>query len=52
MSDNKDISSASTSDNNKTSLLSEDVQAILQRGMTEGFNHPFYGDGYLDLSKK
>ena len=45
MSDNKDISSAA--DNNKTSLLPEDVQAILQRGMTEGFK-----DGYLNLGYK
>ena len=45
MSDNKDISSSA--DNNKTSLLPENVQAILQRGMTEG-----YEDGYLDLGYK
>ena len=34
------------------SLLSEDVQTILQRGMTEGVKDPNYGDGYLDLSYK
>ena len=51
MSDNKDISSSSA-DNNKTSLLSEDVQAELQRGMTEGFEDGWHGDGYLNLSDK
>ncbi len=35
-----------------TSLLPRDVQAILQRGMTEGFKHSEYGDGYLILSSK
>ena len=38
---------SSTADNNNTSLLPEDVQAILQRGMTEGFK-----DGHLNLSLK
>ena len=47
MSDDEDNSSSSTTDNNKISLLSELVQAILQRGMTEG-----YEDGYLNLSSK
>ncbi len=50
MSDNKDI--PSSADNNKTSLLPEGVQAILQRGMTEGYKHPALGDGYLDLSRE
>ena len=43
---NNDTSSSSA-DNNKTSLLPQDMQAILQRGMTEG-----YEDGYLDLGYK
>ncbi len=52
MSDSKkmknDISSSSSSaDNNKTSLLPEGVQAILLKGMTEG-----YEDGELYLSSK
>ena len=46
MSDNKDISSSST-DNNKTSLLPENVQVELQRAMTEGFR-----DDYLNLRYK
>ncbi len=50
MSENKNISSSA--DNNKASLLPEDVVAILQRGMTEGFKHPIFGDGSLDLSSK
>ena len=45
MSDNKDI--PSSADNNKISLLPEDVQAILQRGMAEGFK-----DGVLNLYSK
>ncbi len=48
MSDNKDNSSSSSSaDNKKISLLSEDVQAIMQRGMKEGFK-----DGLLNLWSK
>ncbi len=35
-----------------TSLLPRDVQAILQRGMTEGFKHSGFGDGYLNLNAK
>ena len=50
MSDNKDITLST--DNNKISLLPEDVQAILQRGMTEGFKDPHFGDGYLNLPFK
>ncbi len=42
-----DISSSTSVDNNKPSLLPEDVQAILQTGMAEGFK-----DGHLDLSYK
>ena len=45
MSDKNDISSST--DNNKTSLLPEGVQAELQRGLTEG-----YEDSYLDLKSK
>lgn len=46
MGDNKDTST-SGNDNNETSLLPEDVQAILQRGMTEG-----YEDSILNLQFK
>ncbi len=47
------ISSSSAADNsNKTSLLPEDVLAILQRGMTEGFKHFLFGDGYLCLTSR
>ncbi len=42
-----DISSSDADDDNKISLLPEDVQAILQRSMTEG-----YKDGYLNLANK
>ena len=52
MSDNKNISLSLTPDNNKASLLPEDVQTILQRGMTEGFEDGWHGDGYLNLSDK
>ncbi len=47
MSENKDISSSSTADHNKTSLLPKDVQTILQKGITEG-----YKDGCLELESK
>ena len=50
MSNNKDI--PSSADNNKISLLPEDVQAILQRGMTEGYKDSTFGDGFLSLSLK
>ena len=43
---------SSSADNSKTSLLPKDAQAILQRGMTEGFKHPQYGDGYLDFGNQ
>ncbi len=54
MSENKDISSSSSlsADTNKIPLLPEDVRDILQNGMTEGFKHPMYGDGYLSLGSK
>ncbi len=48
----KDISASSSDENNKTSLLPENVQAILQRGMSEGIKHPVFGDGYLGLRDK
>ena len=35
----KNDNSHSSADNNKTSLLPEAVQDILQRGMTEGFKN-------------
>ncbi len=47
MSDNKDISSSTSADNNKTPLLPKDVVAILQKGMTNGFK-----DGHLYLMNK
>ena len=49
MSENKKMKNdiTSSADNNKTSLLPKDVQAILQRGMTEG-----YEDGDLNLQFK
>ncbi len=40
---NKDISSSSSADNNKTSLLPENVQAILQLGMTERYKNDRLG---------
>jgi len=41
---NNDTSSSTSADDNKISLLPEDVQAILQTGMKEGFD-----DGDLNL---
>lgn len=42
----------SSADDYKKSLLPEKVQAILQRGIAEGYKDPGYGDDYLDLSSK
>ncbi len=50
MSDNNDISSSA--DNNKPSLLPEGAQAILQRGMTEGFKGGWHGGDCLNLRYK
>ena len=47
MSCNKDISSSSSADNSKTSLLSEYVLTKLQRDMTEVFEN-----GNLNLEYK
>ncbi len=52
MSDKNKNDISSSADNNKTSLLSGHVQAILQSGMTKGFNDPENGDGYLNLGFK
>ena len=53
MSDNNDISSSASSfGDNKKSLLSEDVQIILQRGTIDGFKDDYYGDGSLILQFK
>ncbi len=44
---NEDVNSSSSENSNKISLLPVNVIAILQRGMTEG-----YEDGELDLGYK